>query len=51
MRISQAANHEAKEFSEYLLRIGNGTEPTIGNNLIRLPDNIVITAQNEQDHI
>ncbi|CAG8822158.1 3275_t:CDS:1, partial [Gigaspora margarita] len=42
---------EAKEFSEYLLRIGNSTEPTIGNNLIQLPDKIVISAQNEQDHI
>ncbi|CAG8720022.1 24065_t:CDS:2, partial [Gigaspora margarita] len=42
---------EAKEFSEYLLRIGNGTEPTIENNSIWLPDKIVISAQNKQDHI
>ncbi|CAG8734241.1 36564_t:CDS:2 [Gigaspora margarita] len=40
-----------QRISEYLLRIGNGTEPTIGNNLIWLPDKIVITAQNEQDYI
>jgi ATP-dependent DNA helicase PIF1 len=29
-------------FSEYLLRIGNGTEETIGNDYVRLPDDIVI---------
>ncbi|XP_024312150.1 uncharacterized protein LOC100833043 isoform X2 [Brachypodium distachyon] len=29
-------------FSEYLLRIGNGTEETIGDDYIRLPDDIVI---------
>ncbi|KAM0899696.1 hypothetical protein ACQ4PT_021133 [Festuca glaucescens] len=29
-------------FSEYLLRIGNGTEETIGDDYVRLPDDIVI---------
>jgi ATP-dependent DNA helicase PIF1 len=29
-------------FSNYLLRIGNGTEETIGANYVRLPDDIVI---------
>jgi ATP-dependent DNA helicase PIF1 len=29
-------------FSEYLLRIGNGTEETIGGDYVRLPDDIVI---------
>ncbi|XP_051220370.1 uncharacterized protein [Lolium perenne] len=29
-------------FSEYLLRIGNGTEETIGGDYLRLPDDIVI---------
>ncbi|KAK1680955.1 hypothetical protein QYE76_041803 [Lolium multiflorum] len=29
-------------FSEYLLRIGNGTEDTIGDDYVRLPDDIVI---------
>ncbi|KAL6597005.1 hypothetical protein ACP70R_047139 [Stipagrostis hirtigluma subsp. patula] len=29
-------------FSDYLLRIGNGTEPTIGDDYVRLPDDIVI---------
>ncbi|CAG8740353.1 38979_t:CDS:2 [Gigaspora margarita] len=48
MRLTQATNPKAKEFSEYLLKIENSTEPTIGNNLIRLPDKIVISAQNEQ---
>ena len=29
-------------FSKYLLRIGNGTEETIGDDYVRLPDDIVI---------
>ena len=29
-------------FSEYLLRIGNRTEKTIGDDYVRLPDDIVI---------
>ena len=29
-------------FSDYLLRIGNGTEETIGDDYVRLPDEIVI---------
>jgi ATP-dependent DNA helicase PIF1 len=29
-------------FSEYLLRIGNGTEETIGDDYVRLPEEIVI---------
>jgi ATP-dependent DNA helicase PIF1 len=29
-------------FSEYLLRIGNGIEETIGDDYVRLPDDIVI---------
>uniref|UniRef100_A0A453GWE2 ATP-dependent DNA helicase n=1 Tax=Aegilops tauschii subsp. strangulata TaxID=200361 RepID=A0A453GWE2_AEGTS len=29
-------------FSEYLLRIGNGTEETIGDDYVRLPEDIVI---------
>ncbi|XP_066311401.1 uncharacterized protein [Miscanthus floridulus] len=29
-------------FSEYLLRIGNGTEETIGDDYVQLPDDIVI---------
>jgi ATP-dependent DNA helicase PIF1 len=36
-------------FSSYLLRIGNGTEETIGNDYVRLPEDIVIgyTDDNE----
>ncbi|CAG8811051.1 3345_t:CDS:1, partial [Racocetra persica] len=41
----------AKEFAEYLLRIGNDTELTIENNLICLPDKIVIHPQNDNDSI
>ncbi|CAG8845830.1 7568_t:CDS:1, partial [Racocetra persica] len=51
MRVTQDDNQKAKVFSEYLLRIGNGTEPTIENNLIRLPDEIVIPLQNSDDSI
>ncbi|CAJ0848859.1 20320_t:CDS:2 [Entrophospora sp. SA101] len=40
-----------KKFAEYLLRIGNGTEPTIGNNLIQLPDKMIIHPQNGKDPI
>jgi ATP-dependent DNA helicase PIF1 len=29
-------------FSDYLLRIENGTEETIGDDYVRLPDDIVI---------
>ncbi|CAG8599079.1 9139_t:CDS:2 [Gigaspora margarita] len=42
-------NQEAKTFAEYLLRIGNGTEPVINNNLIRLPNEIVVTSQNNNN--
>ncbi|CAG8795946.1 6798_t:CDS:1, partial [Gigaspora rosea] len=39
----------AKTFTEYLLRIGNGTEPVINNNLICLPDEIVVNPQNNNN--
>ncbi|CAG8591473.1 13438_t:CDS:1, partial [Gigaspora margarita] len=42
MQATQANNLEAQVFAEYLLRIGDGTKLTIGNNLIRLPDKIII---------
>ncbi|XP_021303794.1 ATP-dependent DNA helicase PIF1-like [Sorghum bicolor] len=35
-------------FSEYLLRIGNGTEETIGDDYVRLPDDIVIGYTNTE---
>jgi hypothetical protein len=34
-----------------LLRIGNGTEPTIENNLIRLPDEMIVHPENGKDPI
>ncbi|CAJ0858611.1 12580_t:CDS:2, partial [Entrophospora sp. SA101] len=34
-----------------LNKIGNGTEPTIGNNLIQLPDKMIIHPQNGKDPI
>uniref|UniRef100_A0A452XX86 ATP-dependent DNA helicase n=1 Tax=Aegilops tauschii subsp. strangulata TaxID=200361 RepID=A0A452XX86_AEGTS len=34
--------HADPWFSEYLLRIGNGTEETIGDDYVRLPEDIVI---------
>jgi hypothetical protein len=29
-------------FTEYLLRIGNGTEKTFGDNYVQLPDDIIV---------
>ncbi|CAG8548542.1 24051_t:CDS:1, partial [Gigaspora rosea] len=40
MRVAPA-NDDTKTFAEYLLRIGNGTEPTIENDLIQLPDEMI----------
>jgi ATP-dependent DNA helicase PIF1 len=34
-------------FSEYLLRIGNGTEETFGDDYVQLPDDILITCNDE----
>lgn len=36
-------------FSEYLLRIGNGIEPTISEDYVRLPEGIVIDYSEEED--
>ena len=39
---------EAREFSEYLLRIGDGREPTyddIGEGIIRVPDDMLEPSQ------
>uniref|UniRef100_A0A8I6XZN3 ATP-dependent DNA helicase n=1 Tax=Hordeum vulgare subsp. vulgare TaxID=112509 RepID=A0A8I6XZN3_HORVV len=35
-------------FSEYLLRIGNGTEETIGDDYVRLPNDIVIAYTEDE---
>jgi ATP-dependent DNA helicase PIF1 len=40
-----------KWFSEYLLRIGNGTEETIGSEYVRLPEGIVIGYTDTEDSI
>ncbi|CAG8523170.1 137_t:CDS:2, partial [Racocetra persica] len=45
------ANNEARTFAKYLLRIGNGTEPTIENDLIQLLDEMIICLQNNKDSI
>ena len=43
IRLSQNMRAQSDAwFSEYLLRIGNGTEETIGDDYIRLPNDIVI---------
>ena len=43
IRLSQNMRAQSDPwFSEYLLRIGNGTEETIGDDYIHLPDDIVI---------
>nr|CAG8555151.1 4908_t:CDS:2 [Entrophospora candida]CAG8561334.1 1102_t:CDS:2 [Entrophospora candida] len=51
MQVAQATNFEAKAFAEYLFRIGNGTEPTIENNLIRFPDEMIVHPENDKDPI
>ncbi|CAG8510635.1 10177_t:CDS:1 [Ambispora leptoticha] len=51
MRVIQTTNHEAKTFAKYLLRIGNGAETIIENDLIRLPNKIIIHLQNDQDSL
>jgi ATP-dependent DNA helicase PIF1 len=38
-------------FSEYLLRIGNGTEDTISDDYVRLPDDIVISYTEDEKAI
>ncbi|EEE56892.1 hypothetical protein OsJ_06543 [Oryza sativa Japonica Group] len=38
-------------FSEYLLRIGNGTENTIRDDYVRLPDEIVIAYGDSEDSV
>lgn len=40
-----------KWFSEYLLRIGNGTEETIGSEYVRLSEGIVIGYTDTEDSI
>ena len=37
-----------KWYSEFLLRIGNGTEETYGNDYVQLPNDIVIEYESEQ---
>ncbi|CAG8851683.1 26218_t:CDS:1, partial [Gigaspora margarita] len=39
---------EADEFKSFLLKIGNGTEKTINNDMIKVPDRIIIDWHNEQ---
>jgi ATP-dependent DNA helicase PIF1 len=43
--------HTDQWFSEYLLRIGNGTEETIGGDYVRLPDDIVIPWTATEDPV
>uniref|UniRef100_A0A8I6X311 ATP-dependent DNA helicase n=1 Tax=Hordeum vulgare subsp. vulgare TaxID=112509 RepID=A0A8I6X311_HORVV len=38
-------------FSEYLLRIGNGTEKTIGDDYVCLPEDIVITYTEDEKQV
>ena len=43
--------HDDPWFSEYLLQIGNGTEETIGDDYVRLPDDIVIRYTEDEKAI
>nr|XP_027127530.1 uncharacterized protein LOC113743677 [Coffea arabica] len=39
------------EFIEYLLRVGNGTEPTVNNDCIQIPPSMLIRYTNDEDSI
>ncbi|CAG8759208.1 8671_t:CDS:2, partial [Racocetra persica] len=49
--VEASTSQEATAFAEYLIRIGNGTKPTIENDLIRLPDKIIINSRDDKDNI
>jgi hypothetical protein len=49
MRLAQAESYEAQAFAEYLLQIGNGTEQMIENELIRIPDHMVVQPQDSEN--
>jgi hypothetical protein len=57
MRLQQLNDHDAeqqKQFSEYLIRIGEGREPVIkdlGEDIIRLPDEICLPNYHTPDLI
>ncbi|CAG8695146.1 3887_t:CDS:2, partial [Racocetra fulgida] len=40
-------NPEATNFNNFLMRIGNGTEETINDNMIRVPNNMIINWNDE----
>ena len=39
------------EFIEYLLRVRNGTEPTVNNDCIQIPPSLLIRYTNDEDSI
>ncbi|CAG8607454.1 15231_t:CDS:2, partial [Racocetra fulgida] len=39
---------ESNNFKDFLIRIGNGTEKTIGDDMIRIPDNMIIKWHDEE---
>jgi ATP-dependent DNA helicase PIF1 len=48
MRLTQNMRAQSdKWFAEYLLRIGNGTEETIGEDYVRLPDDILVDPHSD----
>ncbi|CAG8765137.1 25107_t:CDS:1, partial [Gigaspora rosea] len=51
MRISQANIQESQSFTEYLLKIGNGTEPTTENGLIHIPNDMIICSYNNESPV
>ena len=51
MRVSRAANQEeAQSFADFLLRVGEGREPTVDGK-IRLPDSIVSKSKSVKDFV
>ena len=54
MRVQQQNNIEQKNFVDFLLRVGEGKEPIhldIGDDIIKLPDDIVLDSENIKDLI
>ncbi|XP_022152307.1 ATP-dependent DNA helicase PIF1-like [Momordica charantia] len=43
--------HSDSQFAEYLLKIGNGTEPSVEDDYICLTDDITITGENDEGAI
>ncbi|CAG8767447.1 22140_t:CDS:2, partial [Gigaspora margarita] len=51
MRVSQANTQKTQSFTEYLLKIENGTEPITKNGLIHVPNDMIISSCNNESPV